>query len=521
MYINDQYYLWNLASKLIFEQHFEILQLDDQSNEIWLEKIKGNKTELVRLSLQGFDWANHVKKDIEGTIEQVRRNRKQIIGKEVMIYNVYVSQYPPVDDWSRLKRPHRLRDRKTYTIQTFYLESENREQELQRFLQNINVPPFSIQYHTEDEMANQLTVMKRAIHQESERKKQELASLFQYSTPFFTYIILAINVIVFYLVETSTEGGSTDTLNLIQWGAKFNPYIMEGEWWRIFSSMFLHIGFIHIMMNMLALFYLGTTVERMYGKTKFLIIYFLAGTVGGLASFAFNSSVAAGASGALFGLFGALLFFGVTNKKVFFQTMGKELLFIIGLNVILGLSVPNIDNGAHMGGLVGGFIASAIVQLPKRKSLLMQFGALFLYCGLVFGLIYSGIHQTFTGFDPNVSIVMGDRQVEENNYGKAVELYSEGIQHTGDHEQLQILYFKRAYVYIQQEELTKAKEDLLKAIEYNASFAEAHYNLALVYHKLDDIESAIHHVNTAVELNNDEQFRSLQERLLKVRDSLN
>src|SRR5690625_7775775 len=96
-------------------------------------------------------------------------------------------------------------------------------------------------------------------------------------------------------------------------------------------------------MNMLALYYLGTAVERIYGPRKFLFIYTLGGVVGGLASFAFTVNVSAGASGAIFGLFGALLFFGLTYKKIFFQTMGKGLLILIGINVVFGFVVPQID----------------------------------------------------------------------------------------------------------------------------------------------------------------------------------
>src|SRR5699024_12610735 len=102
-----------------------------------------------------------------------------------------------------------------------------------------------------------------------------------------------------------------DINHLIQFGAKYNPAILEGEWWRIVSSMFLHIGFFHLLMNMIALFYLGAAVDRIYGTFFFSIIYFLAGIGEGFESFAFTVNVSAGDSGAIFGLFGVLLFFGL------------------------------------------------------------------------------------------------------------------------------------------------------------------------------------------------------------------
>src|SRR5690625_3009511 len=109
--------------------------------------------------------------------------------------------------------------------------------------------------------------------------------------------------------------------------------------------MFLYIGFLHLFMKLLAIYYLGTTVEKIYGSVRFILIYFLAGIGGGLTSFAFSMSVSAGASGAIFGLFGALLFFGVIHKKIFFQTMGRGIITIVVLNIIFGFTVSQIDIG--------------------------------------------------------------------------------------------------------------------------------------------------------------------------------
>lgn len=155
-------------------------------------------------------------------------------------------------------------------------------------------------------------------------------------------------------------GGSTNTLNLIQWGAKYNPLIIEGEWWRLFSAMFLHIGFFHLMMNGLALYFLGTLVERIFGSIRFFFIYMIAGLIGSLASFAFMGAVSAGASGAIFGCFGALLYFGLIHRELFFRTMGQNVIVILVINLVFGFVVQGIDMGAHLGGLAGGFLAAAL-----------------------------------------------------------------------------------------------------------------------------------------------------------------
>src|SRR5690625_1388532 len=197
---------------------------------------------------------------------------------------------------------------------------------------------------------------------------------------------------MFFILEIN--GGSTDVETLIQFGAKYNPYMIDGEWWRLVSSMFLHIGFLHLAMNIVAFYYLGVAVERIYVSSRFLIIYFLAGIAGSLTSFTFAMNVSAGASGAIFGLFGALLFFGIVHKKVFFQTMGRNIITIVAINIVLGFVIPQIDIGAHLGGLIAGFIASAIVYLPREKRITIQFSALILYVVLFIGLFILGMNHT-------------------------------------------------------------------------------------------------------------------------------
>src|SRR5690625_3467192 len=127
--------------------------------------------------------------------------------------------------------------------------------------------------------------------------------------------------------------------NLINIGAKYNPAMIECDWWRASTSMFFHIGVLHLCMNMLDPDYLGVLLARIYGTKRFIVIYILSGIGGSLTSFACSASISAGASGALFGPFGALLFFGVDYKNLFFQTMGKNVIFILILNLVIGIVI--------------------------------------------------------------------------------------------------------------------------------------------------------------------------------------
>ncbi len=153
---------------------------------------------------------------------------------------------------------------------------------------------------------------------------------------------------------------------LLDWGADFGPLALNGQYWRIFTSMFVHIGIIHIAMNMYILWDVGNILERLYGTSKFLAIYVLAGLGGAVASLCFNPGVlSAGASGAVFGAFGALLaiFRGHNSSfdKGYIQGATRSVVFLLVFNLLWGLSQKGIDNAAHVGGFFTGVLAGFAV----------------------------------------------------------------------------------------------------------------------------------------------------------------
>lgn len=390
MHLQEQYYLYDFTKYLIKNEGYQLAHFNTKKNEIWLVKSKWRSTKIIRLIQRGFDWRNHLKTDIALLFQQVRNLRRQIGGKNIQIHNVYISSLEPVDDWEKLKEPLQLKERNPLKMKVYYMTAENRETEQRRLLKEIKASSNYMVQITDTE--NQESAVQqyqyelgRAIYEKNKRIKD----VFSFGKPRFAYLLIYINVIIFLLIEIN--GGSTNIDNLIQFGAKYNPAIIDGEWWRIMTSMFLHIGIFHLIMNMIALYYLGTVVERIFGSLRFVYIYFLAGIAGGMTSFTFNISISAGASGAIFGLFGALLFFGTMYRDLFKQTMGKNLILILLINLVFGFMIPQIDMGAHVGGLIGGYIASAIVFVPQQRRLLVQIVALIVYFALIILLGYLGI----------------------------------------------------------------------------------------------------------------------------------
>jgi len=186
-----------------------------------------------------------------------------------------------------------------------------------------------------------------------------------------TPLLIAANVVVFVAMLFS-GAGLWHSQNGVQlaWGANFGPATQDGEWWRLGSALFLHFGLLHIALNMFALWDVGQWVERMYGHFRFALIYFAAGLAGNLLSLVVHSghAVSGGASGAIFGLYGALLSY-VWLERSRMQRGEFRWLFwaAIGFSVItivFGLLVTGIDNAAHIGGLIGGLLMGLLLIKP-------------------------------------------------------------------------------------------------------------------------------------------------------------
>lgn len=191
---------------------------------------------------------------------------------------------------------------------------------------------------------------------------------------FFTPILIILNLSIFLIMVISGMNVFTpDTETLVQWGANFRPQTLEGEWWRLLSCCFLHIGLIHLVMNMYALMYIGSMLEPLVGRVRFITMYLLAGICASLCSLWWHDDavVSAGASGAIFGLYGvflALLSTKLIEKSVRQSLLGSVLTFV-AFNLFYGMK-GGVDNAAHIGGLVSGFVIAFILYpgLRNRQS---------------------------------------------------------------------------------------------------------------------------------------------------------
>lgn len=185
-----------------------------------------------------------------------------------------------------------------------------------------------------------------------------------------TVALIVINVAVFFIL--SLFGNTEDAMFMLEHGAMFEPLITQDhEYYRIITSMFLHFGIEHLLNNMVILGALGWNLELETGKIRFLIIYLVSGIGGNLLSLYLGVSsaeyaVSAGASGAIFGLMGALLYVAARNRGRMGRISGKGVLFMIALSLYFGITSSGVDNAAHIGGLLCGFILAVILYRKKN-----------------------------------------------------------------------------------------------------------------------------------------------------------
>src|SRR5215510_4735725 len=169
--------------------------------------------------------------------------------------------------------------------------------------------------------------------------------------PLYTYIFLGLNLFIFLLMALA--GGSTNEPTLIAFGVKHNGEIAAGQWWRFITPIFIHIGMLHLLFNSYALWIVGPQVEKLYGPARFVILYLLTGIAGVWGSYWYHPDViSAGASGAIFGLFGVLFVFSIKYRKTvpafFSKALSKGILMTLVLNLAIGYMVPQIDLAAHV-----------------------------------------------------------------------------------------------------------------------------------------------------------------------------
>lgn len=319
--------------------------------------------------------------------------------------------------------------------------------------------------------------------------------------PFCSWIILAFNVIIWLLMTFS--GGSTATSVLIRFGAKVPWLVATGEYWRLFTAIFLHIGFIHLAFNSYALYVLGPQVESLFGRNRFLAVYLFSGLAGSVASYVLSESLSAGASGAIFGLIGALAVYLLRHRDILGrrgQRALKNVIVVILYNLVLSSTVPGIDVFGHLGGLAGGLIVGGLL-CPKYKVVMDNRGvpgvldrnslrhrAWQLVLVSLALIAIAGLGTLRWQDSARVHIFRGVGLLEQDDAASALSEFEQAVTKEPENAEA-IFYLGLANHELKQYTAAVAAYERTLGIEPNLT--EAQWNLALAYVALDRHREAI------------------------------
>ena len=205
------------------------------------------------------------------------------------------------------------------------------------------------------------------INKKNEIQNNIASDIFKKKVPYVTLGIILINFVVFLLMYLFGKD-SHDVQTLVKFGALYKPFVKNGEFFRLITCAFVHIGVVHLLVNSYSLFIIGSQMESFLGKLKYLFVYIISALCGSLMSIVFHETVSAGASGAIFGLLGSMLYFGYNYRVFLGNVLRSQIIPLIILNLVIGFCIPGVDVAAHVGGLLGGIIATQAVGLKHKTS---------------------------------------------------------------------------------------------------------------------------------------------------------
>lgn len=227
------------------------------------------------------------------------------------------------------------------------------------------------------------------INRHNREDANRLEKVFKNKGSYVTYFLIILNVICFFIPLLLGEDTQT-----IRSYCVYGPSIRAGEYYRLLTGIFLHGGLMHLAFNCYALYTIGSQIENFLGRTKYIIIYLFSGLVGSLFSMSFNSNSSVGASGAIFGLMGALLYFGYYYRVYLGSVVTTQILPLIVLNLGMGFVLKGVDNFAHIGGLIGGIMITMALGVKDKSSTFEKVNGwiittIFLAFVLYFAFVYS------------------------------------------------------------------------------------------------------------------------------------
>lgn len=346
---SDDMLVMNLLNYFITEQNYNPMIIHGITDEIWLENLNSDYKiiRIVSHHIHNKEQLDFDKFKLDRIIKQVKR---KTLSFKVNVLNIYTD----------------IEDKKILSENDIYI---SKEKDINNPILTTIFPNIVEKTERKENGIEYFIKVTDRINKKNESRSKIAEKIFSYKKPIITYAIIAICILMFVLTYV-LGNGPFDEETLLFLGASKGELVKNGEIHRLLTCVFLHIGIIHLLCNMYSLYIIGKEVENLYGKIKYLIIYLISGIAGSILSVAFSKPdiPSAGASGAIFGLLGALLYFGYYYRTYLGATIKSSVVPVIIVNLIFGFLNPMIDNAGHIGGLIGGILVSMMVGVPDKSE---------------------------------------------------------------------------------------------------------------------------------------------------------
>jgi len=358
-----------LLHYFITEKGYNPIVLHGGKDEIWLENIEDNNEYGIVRIVSGYIHNNEqFNFDSYKTKQIIKQIKKKTFSLSINTLSIYVD----LGDNVKLESSDK--------VDCVYLSEVNDFDKYDNL--KVNFPTLKNNLNIKEKGMSLFSKLTTEINKSNEVKAKRNQDIFTPKKPIITYSLIIINIIIFII---SILFGKTTMIGLFG----LHPELVKvGEYYRIFTCMFMHANITHLLFNMYALYIVGSQIESFFNKIKYIIIYLLSGIFGCLLSMIFTNSWSVGASGAIFGLLGSMLYFGYHHRMYLGTVIKSQIIPVIIINLLIGFTSSNIDNAAHIGGLIGGILSSMIVGVNDKLDKTDRINGIIVSVILAIFLIY-------------------------------------------------------------------------------------------------------------------------------------
>ena len=365
---NKEKIVMRLVHYLITQENYTPIVVNGVKNEVWLENNEG-PYKIVRINSNYIHNKEQYRFDIFKINNIAKQIKKKTLSLKVNVLNIFLD----LND-----------DVKVSEVKNIDSISVKNDKELiNNKLINNAFPSIKTGLIDDKDNVDLLINVTNDINEKTAKDNKVYESVFKPKKIIVTNVIITLCVLVYILQLFNPK--------LLYLGANISDFVKMGEVYRIITCTFIHAGIIHLLCNMYSLYIIGSQLETFIGKARFIFVYIISAISGSLMSLIFTAGASVGASGAIFGLLGSLLYFGYHYRIYLGSVLKNQIIPIIILNILLGFMLPGVDNAAHIGGLIGGYLATVSVGIKNKSNRNEMINGIIVLVIYIAFLVYMGI----------------------------------------------------------------------------------------------------------------------------------